>query len=193
MTPLPQRRGSKSIYQGKAHGSFDHTLTSSLLRSRPLRLIVPGWFGTNSTKWLSKLSVQDKRAPGPFTTTFYNEHHPPDDPACKTRPIWAVRPNSFIAEPAPESIISGSKVSVEGWAWSCDDIEEVGISADEGKTWTSAQVDNRRQYSWQRFRASIDLRAGDHAILSRARGADGRTQPLGEGRNHVHHVHVTVT
>lgn len=172
-------------------GVPDHMLMFSLHSCRPLRLIVPGWFGTNSTKWLSKLSVQDRRAPGPFTTTFYNEHYPSDDPECESRPIWAVQPNSLIAEPAPESIIQGPGVQVEGWAWSCDDIEEVSVSADEGKSWTVAQVDPRRDYSWQRFRTSIYLPSGHHTVLSCAKSA-GRMQPLGQGRNHVHRVNVTV-
>ena len=63
-------------------------------RGGPVRLLVPGWFGTNSTKWLSKLSVQNRRAPGPFTTILYNEKYPQDDPTCESRPIWKVQPNS---------------------------------------------------------------------------------------------------
>jgi len=41
-------------------------------RGGPVRLVVPGWFGTNSTKWLCRLSVCEGRAPGPYTTRFYN-------------------------------------------------------------------------------------------------------------------------
>jgi DMSO/TMAO reductase YedYZ molybdopterin-dependent catalytic subunit len=39
-------------------------------RGGPVRLVVPGWFGTNMTKWLCRLSLQPHRAPGPFTTIF---------------------------------------------------------------------------------------------------------------------------
>ena len=161
-------------------------------RGGPVRLVVPGWFGTNSTKWLSKISVQAERAPGPFTTTFYNERYPLDDPTCVSRPIWKVQPNSMIVTPAPESTLSGPEVSVEGWAWSCDSVAEVNVSADEGKTWVRAYLDSRTEYSWQRFRAKMILPRGDHTILSRARSPQGRTQPLGEGRNHVHRVPVSV-
>lgn len=162
-------------------------------RGGPVRLVVPGWFGTNSTKWLSKLSVQDRRAPGPFTTTFYNEHYPPDDPTCESRPIWKVQPNSMIVTPAPDSNLPGPEVSVEGWAWSCDTLEDVSVSADEGETWVRAAMDSRTEFSWQRFRAKLKLSSGKHTILSRAKSSDGRMQPLGEGRNHVHRVSISVT
>ena len=161
-------------------------------RGGPVRLIVPGWFGTNSTKWLSKLSVQDQRAPGPFTTTFYNESHPPDDPTCASRPVWGVQPNSMIVTPAPDAQVLPGEVAVYGWAWSNDTVNQVQVSVDEGGSWVNADVDARDGFSWQGFRAKLDLPAGQHTVLSRAQGLDGRTQPLGEGRNHVHRVQIEV-
>ena len=161
-------------------------------RGWPVRLIVPGWFGTNSTKWLSKLTVQDRRAPSPFTTTFYNEHFPLDNPECESRPIWKVQPNSMIIRPIPESVVSGAMVPIEGWAWSDDGISSVKISADEGESWIASAVEERTEFSWQRFRAKIELSHGSHTILARATTSDGRGQPLGEGRNHVHRVTIDV-
>ena len=149
-------------------------------------------FGTNSTKWLCKISVQDKRAEGPFTTTFYNEHHPSDDPTCKSRPIWRVQPNSCIVTPAPNVKLLGEHVAVEGWAWSDDGVKDVSISTDDGKNWTTANFERRTDFSWQRFRAELSLPLGHQTILARATSLDGRMQPLGEGRNHVHRVPIEV-
>ena len=162
-------------------------------RGWPARLIVPGWFGTNSTKWLSKLEVQDRRAEGPFTTKFYNERYPSDDPTCESRPIWKVQPNSCIVRPAPGSQVQGPRVFVEGWAWSEDGVIEVGVSADEGATWTKGEVEGRSEFSWQSFRGTLELSSGRHTVLARARGWDGRMQPMGEGRNRVHRVDVEVS
>lgn len=50
-------------------------------RGGPVRLVVPGWFGTNSTKWISKITLQSCRATGPYTTIFYND----DDPRNRKR------------------------------------------------------------------------------------------------------------
>ena len=43
------------------------------LHGYPLRLLVPGYYGTNSVKWLSRLELADRRADGPFTTLLYND------------------------------------------------------------------------------------------------------------------------
>lgn len=157
-------------------------------RGGPVRLVVPGWFGTNSTKWLSKITVQEKRSPSHFTTTFYNEHNPPDDPDCASRPVWKAQPNSCIVWPAPEAQLSNPDIIVEGWAWSCDGVMDVEISQGDGLTWTKAIVEPRKDFSWQRFSASMSLSKGRHDIIARATGADGRTQPMNIGRNHVHRV-----
>lgn len=160
----------------------------SVRRGGPVRLVVPGWFGTNSTKWLSKLTVEDKRSPSPFTTTFYNEHHPPDDPTCASRPVWKIQPNSMIVKPAPGSQVEGSEIIVQGWAWANDGVTCVEVSRDEGSTWNPAKVEPRQDFSWQKYTAVLKLPKGDHVVLARATGEDGRTQPLGIGRNHVHRV-----
>lgn len=47
-------------------------------RGGPARLVVSGYFGTNSTNWLCKLTVQKERGRGPYKTTFYNEMDPGD-------------------------------------------------------------------------------------------------------------------
>lgn len=164
----------------------------SVRRGGPVRLVVPGWFGTNSVKWLSKITVQDRRSPSHFTTTFYNEHHPPDDPACESRPVWKAQPNSLISRPVPQSRLEGPEVAIEGWAWSNEGVASVNASSDEGKTWVEAAIDPREDFSWQRFRAVLHLPKGERTVLAKATGADGRTQSLVIGRKHVHRVKFEV-
>ncbi|KXT10754.1 hypothetical protein AC579_6853 [Pseudocercospora musae] len=90
-------------------------------RGGPVRLIVPGYFGTNSTKWICKIDVQEKRAKGTiFTTRFYN--HEGD----VRRPVWEVEVNSMITTPEPNEVLLEDKVVVEGWAW-----DEVGVDGVE--------------------------------------------------------------
>jgi DMSO/TMAO reductase YedYZ molybdopterin-dependent catalytic subunit len=81
-------------------------------RGGPVRLVVPGWFGTNSTKWLSKLTLSEQRASGPYTTTFYNIEDP--DSETGKKPVWQVEVNSMIVKPIPDAVIDGSEVEVEG-------------------------------------------------------------------------------
>jgi DMSO/TMAO reductase YedYZ molybdopterin-dependent catalytic subunit len=161
-------------------------------RGGPARLVVPGWFGTNSTKWLCRLSVQAERAPGPYTTTFYNERDLNDEDEEKTRPVWKVEINSMIVRPRPGERIEGLQISVEGWAWSDDGVKDVKVSPDGGITWQEASVEKRFQYGWQHFEMLLNLQFGQPSIVARATSISGHKQPLIGHRNHAHQVEVVV-
>lgn len=160
-------------------------------RGGPVRLVVPGWFGTNSTKWLSKLTLQNHRATGPYTTTFYNEPDPAG-PEGALRPVWEVEPNSMIVRPKPEEEVAGPKIKVRGWAWHCEPIEMVEVSVDEGLTWQRASVGERVDFSWQRFWVVVSLGVGSHSVMAKATTKDGISQSLGGRRNHCHKVSFVV-
>ena len=162
-------------------------------RGGPVRLVVSGWFGTNSTKWLCKLFVQEGRAPGPFSTNFYNETVVFSDGNEVVRPVWKVQVNSMIVKPGPDSVMEGPNVEVEGWAWSYDGVESVSISSDDGKSWNECEVDARKGYSWQKFRARLELEPGHYTLMARATSIEGTTQPLEKARNHVHRVSIRIT
>ncbi|GLA27330.1 hypothetical protein AnigIFM63326_004527 [Aspergillus niger] len=162
-------------------------------RGGPVRLVVPGWFGTNSTKWLGRLSVQTTRSMGPFTTVFYNELDPSDSEGIRRRPVWRVEPNSMIVRPRPDEVVLGPGY-VEGWgrAWGEDEISRVEISLD-GNTWKEANVALRKQFEWQlfTFRVQVD-RSGRYHIQARATDISGAQQPLTGRRNHVPTVQIWV-
>ena len=161
-------------------------------RGGPVRLVVPGWFGTNSTKWVCRLSLQADRAPSPFTTVWYNERDPADD-AGGMRPVWMVEPNSMITSPAPGARVGGSEVEVRGWTRSAEGVKDVRISADGGKNWVIADVAQRTDFSWQQFKAMLELPVGKHPLMTRATSLSGLEQPLSGRRNHVHTVAIEVT
>lgn len=156
-------------------------------RGGPVRLVVPGWFGTNSTKWISKITLQDHRATGPYTTRFYNEPDPAGAEGA-LRPVWEVEPNSMIVRPQPGEKIEGPELRIEGWAWYHEPIERVQLSVDEGRLWMEASVEERIEISWQKFSLTLKLRIGCHKIIARAVTGDGAMQPLGGRRNHCHAV-----
>lgn len=161
-------------------------------RGGPVRLVVPGYFGTNSTKWLCRLSVQKERAKGPFTTTFYNEIDPYGSKGQKERPVWSLQVNSIITRPRPEELLTTTTVIVEGWAWSDDGVSEVEITADEGQSLGMAKVWTRVQYEWQRFRCPVHLLPGEHIVVARAKSKLGDRQPLIGWRNHAHSVKLII-
>ncbi|KAH7082004.1 Oxidoreductase, molybdopterin-binding domain-containing protein [Paraphoma chrysanthemicola] len=160
-------------------------------RGGPVRLVVPGWFATNSTKWLSRLSVKSIRAPGIFASHFYNR----EDSASATgiSPVWAVEPNSMIVHPAPGACLYGPAINIHGWAWGAVEIATVEIRLDDTSDWIFAEIYPRQGFSWQKYTVSVDVCSGKHFVSVRATSTAGEEQPLERGRNHVHTVRFEVS
>lgn len=156
----------------------------------PLRAIVPGYYGTNSVKWLSQISVQAERAPGLFTTTLYNT-----EVNGVLTPVWATAVNSRLTEPHEGDLLPPGPREVTGWAWAESPVTKVEISVDDGLSWQPAELDDRSLGpSWQAFRLSwTPAGEGTYAILARATDASGATQPTGLHINQAHRVVVSVS
>src|SRR5499426_2565879 len=69
----------------------------------PARLVVPGFYGTNSVKWLTRVTVAKTRATGAFTTRWYNDPvlNAAGEDSGKTVPVWSIAPESIIVSPTP--------------------------------------------------------------------------------------------
>jgi DMSO/TMAO reductase YedYZ molybdopterin-dependent catalytic subunit len=162
----------------------------------PARLVVPGFYGTNSVKWLTRMTLAEARAPGPFTTRWYND--PVDDDRAsasgRTMPVWAIAPQSVIVVPAPDATISASKaIEIWGWAWADGGVSQVEIGIDSGD-WRPAQLEPASGRAWQRFTLSwTAVKRGPTTLMSRAARASGERQPASGRRNAIYHVSVNVT
>lgn len=163
----------------------------------PARLVVPGYFGTNSVKWLWRLRLAEERAGGLFTTRLYNDTVAAEDMAAglpERRPVWAQVPEAIIVSPAPDAeLAAGAPFEIWGWAWSFRGIAIVEVSVDGGKSFARASLDERRGWAWQRF--SLTWRpqaAGDVTLCARAVEAGGTMQPFDGARNAIHSVRVAV-
>lgn len=162
----------------------------------PLRLVIPGYYGTNLVKWLCRLELADRRASGPFTTTFYNDPLPPSEGGAEgaTRPVWEAPPEAIIVAPQSGARLPQGVIEVWGWAWAATGAERVEISVDGGASWGAAMLEQRRQWSWQRFRFPWrPATSGQVTLIARATDTTGRTQPADNARNAVHAVTVEVT
>lgn len=165
-------------------------------RGGPVRLVVPGWYGTNSTKWLCRLSLQETRSRSPFTTIYYNEIDPTDARRQRKRPCWDVEPNSFLlTRPAEDGEIEGPLIRVAGRAWGALEIVQVSISVHEEGEWiqrASVTLPKRMQYAWQYFEAMMTFKPGRYCLMASATDEAGTTQPVSGRRNHVHTVEIKV-
>jgi DMSO/TMAO reductase YedYZ molybdopterin-dependent catalytic subunit len=162
----------------------------------PARLVVPGFYSTNSVKWLMRMTVAKTRATGAFTTRWYNDPvlNTAGEDSGETVPVWSIAPESIIVSPAPgEALKRNIQQEVWGWAWADDRIERVDVSVDGGATWTKAEVEARAERAWQRFALSWrPNNSGLVVLCSNACSHDGTRQPEFGRRNAIHRIEVKV-
>ena len=144
----------------------------------PLRLIVPGWYGMASVKWLRRVSVIDAGFEGYFQTHKYVL----DDGSGASEPVTSMGVKSLIGSPADgDTLRAGATVCVNGMAWSGGErIAKVEVSADGGETWQAAEmVGPSERYAWRRWHyAWTPETPGDRVLMSRASDAAGNSQPM---------------
>ncbi|HET9689322.1 MAG TPA: molybdopterin-dependent oxidoreductase [Pseudolabrys sp.] len=162
----------------------------------PARLVVPGYYGTNSVKWLNRLTFAATRASGPFTTRWYNDpvRDASGQPTGASTPVWSIAPESVIVSPAPNQTVAvGDVVDVWGWAWADGGVTAVEISTRGAPGWTPAAVEPQVGRAWQRFVATVRVGAsGSYQLSSRAQSRDGNVQPESGARNAIHNVPIFV-
>jgi DMSO/TMAO reductase YedYZ molybdopterin-dependent catalytic subunit len=144
----------------------------------PARLVVPGWVGIASIKWLGRIEVADRPLFSPWNTTWYRltgRTYPPDSPPLTVQP-----PKSALELAWDVELPAGRSLAVRGRSWSGGaPIRRVDVSVDGGHRWRPARLlPADRGRSWTRWEIPWTPRQpGRHEILARATDADGTTQP----------------
>jgi len=156
----------------------------------PARIVVPGYFGTSSVKWLSRVTLAAARPEGLFTTRLYNRRVEGREHA---EPAQELDVNAVIVRPCDQDRLAPGRHLISGWAWSASEIARVEVSTDKGASWHESHVVAREPApTWQRFGFEWDVATpGLYEIRARATDSRGRVQP-NRGRNAVHALSVTV-
>ena len=151
----------------------------------PLRLVVPGWPGSLSHKWLKRIYLRDVEHDGAkMTGKAYrvpNRPVAPGEKVAKTdfRIIERMPVKSLITHPQTGASAKGS-VEVRGHAWSGDRaISKVEISLDFGSTWQVAELDPAvNSGAWSNWRHTVTFpQKGYYEIWARATDDAGAAQP----------------
>ena len=144
---------------------------------KPLRLIVPGWYGVANVKWLTQIHVQNTRYMGRFMGRDYV--------TLKKENVGGVErwvENSVTTMNLKSSIVRvtemGGRYSIQGFVLNDGTpLRSVEIKIDDGP-WQSAEMNpNTTQYSWKLF--SLDWTnptPGDHTLVSRVTDINGNVQ-----------------
>jgi sulfite dehydrogenase len=177
------------------------------LNGFPLRLVVPGYYGTYWVKHLNEITVIDSVFDGYWMKTAYripdNDCNctEPGTPPKTTIPIGRLTVRSFITSVGDGAkVAAGQPITLKGIAFDGGTgIKEVAVSTDDGQTWTPAKLgQDLGKYSFREWQLPVTLAAGKHALKVRATSNGGQTQPMkplwnpaGYLRNVVETVTVT--
>jgi len=226
----PGERAVEVLFTGLDHGieggdeqAFQRSLPLELARSgdvllayelngeplppqhgRPLRLLVPGWYGMTNVKWLARITVTDTSFAGYQQVRGYRLRQTEDEEGV---PLDRMLPRALMVPPGipefmtRERTVQAGTVELEGRAWSGHGpIEAVDVSTDGGASWSPATVDppTLGRWAWQRWTFAWDAKPGSHLLACRARDGE-RAQPLepawnlgGYANNAVQRVPVSV-
>ena len=180
-----------------------------MLNGFPLRLVVPGYFGTYWVKHLNEITVLDQPFAGYWMDTAYRV---PDNPcACvdpggtpkTTRPITRFNVRSFITSLSEgEKMVKDRRITVRGIAFDGGyGITEVLFSEDGGRTWRETELgQDMGKYSFREWTTAFTpSRSGIYELQVKATNRIGQSQPrdalwnpAGYMRNAIETVHVTV-
>ena len=134
----------------------------------PARIVVPGWIGVASIKWVGSIEVSSAPLSSPWNTRWYR--------GLSTQPVKSAFELPWDARLTPER----RTIELHGRSWSGGaPIRRVEVSTDEGATWERAHVRGpNRPYGWARWTFPWRSPApGAHRLLARATDRDGLTQP----------------
>ena len=110
------------------------------MHGAPLRLVVPGWYGMASIKWLVGVHVLEKEFEGFYQIERYRVMNGPDAGEYYTY-LTGQKVKSIITDPAPGDVVPPGDYVVSGAAWSGEnDITRIEVSTDGGESWADARV-----------------------------------------------------
>src|SRR5215468_9840067 len=177
-----------------------------VLNGFPLRLIVPGYFGTYWVKHLNEITVIDHEFDGFWMKSAYripdtpNNSVEPGTTPKSTIPIGRFTVRSFITSVTDGAKLKPGRVTLRGIAFDGGTgIKEVAVSTDGGKTWMPAKLGrDLGKYAFREWTLPMKIAAGPHELKVRATNNGGDTQPIdalwnpaGYLRNVVETVRVT--
>lgn len=170
----------------------------------PLRLIVPGWYGMASVKWLGRIEALTAPFDGFQQVRTYRFRESIEEPG---RPVTTMRVKSLMVPPGVPDWISRKRylqpgpVMLVGRAWSGAGVPVTKVEVLLDGEWREARLEpGTGRYAWTKWSCAWKATPGAHTLRCRATDADGAVQPLdppwdvaGFANNSAQKVHVFVS
>jgi sulfite oxidase len=149
----------------------------------PMRMVVPGWIGARSVKWLGRVTLLAAPSPNYFQSKAYRfaRETNPQDPRDVSGGVALseVPLNSVILYPTPAAIVPAGRVRVYGWAMGSGGraLTAVEVSSNGGRDWTDvANVTKGAGWAWSLWEATLELSRGRRTLVVRATDTTGIPQ-----------------
>ena len=149
----------------------------------PVRVVVPGYVGARSVKWVTRLTVADRPSENYYQAVAYRLLPPEADPA-EPHPdglaLGAVAVNADVLVPDDGAVVTAGPTTVRGYAFAGDDrgIARVDVSTDGGSTWNYAALEpSLGPWAWRFWRLELDLPTGDTELVVRAWDTSAAAMP----------------
>ena len=163
----------------------------------PVRLLVPGWAGIASTKWLVGIEALNHAFAGFWNVDNYVFWSETGE---ALRPVTRMPVKSIIQRPAAGATLAAGRHQITGYAWSgYGAVHQVDVSTDGGASWQPVALTGAGRRAWTRFELAWEAPPGEARILARATDERGLQQPLtaewnakGYLMNGIHAVDVAV-
>ncbi len=168
----------------------------------PLRLLVPGWYGMTSVKWLSSIVAVAEPFRGFHQAVAYHyqrSEEDPGEPVTRIRPRALMIPPGFPDFPERQRYVDRGSVAIRGRAWSGSaPIVRVEVGID-GEWFEADLAEPLGEWAWRSWSYEWEAAPGESVLSCRATDATDDTQPTeqpwnlqGMGNNLAQEVHVTV-
>lgn len=164
--PLPKAMSDEVLLAWQMNGK-----PLPRLHGGPVRVVVPGFVGARSVKWVTGVTVQPLPSQNYFQAVDYRVHG---------IPLTSLSLNCAILSPADGATVPAGPLDIRGYALAADAtrIAGVEVSADEGVSWVPAELrPTGGRWVWRHWSARITLTSGAVSVLARARDDTGATQP----------------
>jgi sulfite oxidase len=199
LDPIKEKDGTEAPFGGsiplaKALATADRNLPSLLAHSMngqpltaahgaPLRLVVPGYIGARSVKWLAKIVVSDQPSPNHYLAEAYKVIQSEDkEEVAKADPIYEYPINVAIGLTEGTKLKVGRQ-TIRGYALADGNpgsyITGIEISSNGGRTWTDVPRSRTGPFSWELWEATIDVLPGKQTLVARAQSISASTPEQG--------------
>jgi sulfite oxidase len=177
--PLDKARRSEVLLAWAMNGA-----PLPAVHGAPLRLVVPGYIGARSVKWLERIEVRSRPWQGYFQHVVYRLLPEDGTPGPgQGMPLGLVALNADVLSPADGATVAAGPVEVRGYAFAGGErsVARVDVAVDGDARWSQAELlDDLGCWAWRHWRITLDLAAGEHEINVRAWDSSAATQPEDE-------------